>query len=155
MLKEVKLPKTFWAEAARKTCYLINQSPSVFLGSQDPECIWIGKDLGYTLLRVFRCKAYVYVTKEQRKKLDDKVVPCISLGYGDHEFEDQLWDPRKKVVIQHMNVKFFEEQFFTIEDTSDEDDEEISNEEESDKDPIPTLVHGIDGRGTNTTGRSY
>ena len=34
----------------------------------------MGKDVSYSHLRVFGCKTFVYVTKEQRSKLDDKVV---------------------------------------------------------------------------------
>ena len=43
----------------------------------------MGKDVSYSHLRVFGCKTFVYVPKEQRSKLDDKVVPHVFIGYGD------------------------------------------------------------------------
>ena len=40
MLRMAKLPKTFWGEAVRTACYLINHSPSVPLEFDIPERVW-------------------------------------------------------------------------------------------------------------------
>ena len=40
MLKMAKLPKVFWGEAIRTTCYLINRSPLVPLEFDIPEKVW-------------------------------------------------------------------------------------------------------------------
>ena len=50
----------------------------------------MGKDVSYSHLRVFGCKTFVYVPKEQRSKLDDKVVPHVFVRYGDEEFGFKL-----------------------------------------------------------------
>ncbi|OMO94644.1 Integrase, catalytic core [Corchorus capsularis] len=42
MLRIVKLPKTFWGEAIKVACYLINRSPSAPLGFHIPEKVWSG-----------------------------------------------------------------------------------------------------------------
>ena len=63
-------------------CYLINRSPSTLLGFDVPEKVWTGKEISYSHLKVFRCKAFIHVPKEQRSKLDDKALPCIFIGYG-------------------------------------------------------------------------
>ena len=82
-LRMAKLPKPFWAEAVQTACYLINWSPSVPLDFDIPERVWTGEDASYAYLKVFGCKTFAYVPKEQRLKLDDKATPCIFVGYGD------------------------------------------------------------------------
>ncbi|CAH1444283.1 unnamed protein product [Lactuca virosa] len=48
--------------------------------------VWSRKDVSYRHLRVFRCKAFVHIPKDERSKLDVKTKPCIFLGYGQDEF---------------------------------------------------------------------
>jgi transposase InsO family protein len=100
MLRMAKLPKSFWAEAVQTACYLINRSPSVPLDFDIPERVWTGKDASYAHLKVFGCKTFAHVPKEQRLKLDDKATPCIFVGYEDAEFGYKLWDPKKKKMIR-------------------------------------------------------
>ena len=89
-------------------CYLINQSPSVPLERDIPKKVWIGKDVFYSYVKVFECKAFEHVPKEQRLKLDNKATPCIFFGYGDTEFDYKLWDPEKKKMIRSRDVVFYE-----------------------------------------------
>ena len=96
MLRVVNMPKSFYCEVVQTTCYLINWSPSVPLEFDIPERVWTGKDVSYSHLKVFECKAFAYVPKEQRLKLDNKATPCIFVGYGDAEFGYKLWDPEKR-----------------------------------------------------------
>ena len=70
MLRMANLPKSFWGKAIVTACYLINRFPLVPLDFDIPERIWIGKDVSYSHLKVFRCKAFVHVLKEQRYLLD-------------------------------------------------------------------------------------
>jgi hypothetical protein len=65
-------------------------------------------------LRVFGCKAFVHVPRDERSKLDSKAKQCIFLGYGLEEFGYRLWDPISKKIIRSRDVVFFEDQ--TIED---------------------------------------
>uniref|UniRef100_A0A2N9HLW0 Integrase catalytic domain-containing protein n=1 Tax=Fagus sylvatica TaxID=28930 RepID=A0A2N9HLW0_FAGSY len=58
--------------------------------------------------KVFGCKTFAHVPKEQRLKLDDKATPCIFVGYGDAEFGYKLWDPKKKKMIRSRDVVFHE-----------------------------------------------
>ncbi|GKV04185.1 hypothetical protein SLEP1_g16379 [Rubroshorea leprosula] len=108
MLKMATLPKPFWGEAVNTVVYLINRSPSVPLNFQIPEKAWTEKDVGYSHLRVFGCKAFMHVPKEQRSKLDDKAIPCIFVGYGDEEFGYRLWDLQKKKTVRSRYVVFHE-----------------------------------------------
>ncbi|KAM1814362.1 hypothetical protein ACFX11_028034 [Malus domestica] len=118
MLRTAKLSKQFWGEAVRTACYLINRSPSVPLGLDVSERVWTGNDVSYSHLKVFGCKAFVHVPKEQRSKLDYKATPCIFLGYGGEDFGYRLWDPYQKKFIRSRDVVFYEDQ--TIGDSDKE-----------------------------------
>ena len=83
MLKTTRLSKAFWGEATQTALYLINRSPSGPLNFEVPKKEWTEKYVSYSHLRVFGCKCFVHVPKEQRSKLDDKVVPHVFIGYGD------------------------------------------------------------------------
>ena len=106
MISMAKLPKPFWGEAVRAACYLINRSPPAPLNFEVPEKIWSGKNPSYSHLRVFSCLAHAHVSKELRKKLDGRTIPCIFIGYGDEEFGYRLWDPIKKTMIRSRDVVF-------------------------------------------------
>ena len=72
MLSEAKLPKHFWGEALFTAVHVINISPTVALNSEVPNKIWFGRNVTYDHLRVFGCKAFVHVPKDERSKLDMK-----------------------------------------------------------------------------------
>ena len=108
MLKLAKLPKSFWGEVVNTTIYLINRSPSVTLDFDIPQRVWTGKDVPYSHLKVFGCKAFMHVPKEQRSKLDDKATPCIFIKYGDEEFNYRLWDLEKQKTVGSRDVVFHE-----------------------------------------------
>lgn len=145
MLSMTKLPKPFWGEAVLTSCYLINRSPSAPLNFEVPEKIWTGKDISYSHLRVFGCKAFAHVSSELRKKLDLKSTPCIFIGYGDEEFGYRLWDPELKKVIRSRDVVFYENQYYDfkapvnkqqsskVSDIISENKDDVSTEEEDEE----------------------
>ena len=106
MLKTIKLPEVFWGETAQTTCYLINRSPSGPLNFEVPEKVWTGKDVFYSHLRVFGCKTFVHIPKEQRSKLDGKTIPHVFVGYDDKEFGFRLKDPTKMKLVRSKDVIF-------------------------------------------------
>ena len=114
MLSRAKLPTSFWGKAMRTTVNLIHLSPSYFLEGDIPERVLIGKFVSFEHLRVFGCRAFVYVPRDERSKLDSKTKQCIFLGYSNEEFGYRLWDPTTKKIIRSRDVVFFENQ--TIED---------------------------------------
>ncbi|GKV10172.1 hypothetical protein SLEP1_g21576 [Rubroshorea leprosula] len=114
LLAEAKLPRTFWAEALNIVAHVINLSPTIALDNDVPDRVWYGKDVSYDNLRVFGCKAFVHVPKDERSKLDAKTRQCIFIGYGQDEFGYQLGDPVDKKLVRSCDVAFFEDQ--TIED---------------------------------------
>ncbi|GKV18644.1 hypothetical protein SLEP1_g28993 [Rubroshorea leprosula] len=108
MLRMAMLPKPFWGEAVNTAVYLINRSLAVPMNFEIQEKAWTRNDVGYSQLRVFGCKAFMHVPKEHRSKLDDKVIPCIFVGYGDEEFGCRLWDLEKKKTVRSRDAVFHE-----------------------------------------------
>ena len=114
ILSEAKLPKHFWGEALYIAVHVINLSPAVALNSEVTNKIWFGKNVKYDHLRVFGCKSFVHVPKDERSKLDAKSRQCIFIGYGEDEFGYRFYDPIEKKLVRSRDVKFMEDQ--TIED---------------------------------------
>ena len=81
ILSNAKLLKFFWAKAMRTVVDLINLFPSTSFDDDVPERVWTKKDVSYKYLRVFSCRAYIHIPKDERSKLDDKAKECIFLGY--------------------------------------------------------------------------
>jgi hypothetical protein len=72
LLSEAKLPQSFWVEALSTATHVINLSPVYALQGDVPDRVWYKKDVSYDHLRVFGCKAFVHVPKDERSKLEAK-----------------------------------------------------------------------------------
>lgn len=118
----------------------INLSPSAPLNGDVPERFWSGQEASYGHLRVFGCRAFVHIPKDERSKLDGKTKQCIFLGYGDEEFGYRLWDPVGRKLVRSNDVVFYEDQ--TIEDLDKNEKPTPSHEYPMNLDPIPPpMVH--------------
>ena len=115
MLSQAKLPKSFWGEVVLTAADLINLSPSRPLNGKIPEEVWSGKKASYGHLRVFGCRAFVHIPKDERSKLDAKTKECIYLCSPRDELGFRLWDPVNKKIVRSRDVVFYEDQ--TIHDT--------------------------------------
>ena len=82
MLLDADLDKKYWAEAANTANYLQNILPTK-AANKTPYELWTSKKPDVKNLHIFGCKAYVFVHKEQRKKLDDKAEKMIFVGYSE------------------------------------------------------------------------
>ena len=51
-------------------------------------------------MRVFGCKAFVHISKDERAKLDAKVKECIYLGSPRDELGFRLWDPINMKMVE-------------------------------------------------------
>ncbi|RDX79846.1 hypothetical protein CR513_39688, partial [Mucuna pruriens] len=114
MLSKARLPKHFWGEALYTIVHVINLIPTVALNTEVSDKIWFGKDVKYDHLRVFSCKAFVHVPKDERSKLDTKTRQCIFIGYGHDEYGYRMYDLIEKKLVRSRDVQFVEDQ--TIED---------------------------------------
>ena len=78
MLSNDKLSKSFWAEAASTTCFLINWSPSIAISKNTLIEVWSGTPVVYSDLKIFSYPVYARV---DNGKLKPKSVKCVFLGY--------------------------------------------------------------------------
>jgi hypothetical protein len=104
------VPNSFWGEALSTSVHVLNLTPCVPLQFDVPDRVWTGKDVSYDHLRVFGCKAFVHIPKDERPKLDVKTRQCIFLGYGLDEFGYRLYDPVEKKLVRSRDVVFMEDQ---------------------------------------------
>jgi len=78
MLSNSALSKSFWAEALRYACHLINNVPSPVIEGKTLMKVWSEKATqDYDSLRIFESHAY-YRIKED--KLDPRAKKCMFLG---------------------------------------------------------------------------
>ena len=90
------------------TCYIINRLPRFSLGRKVAEEVWIGKEVDYSLMRIFGCPAYVHIPSEERSKLDSKSKKCIFLGFKKGVKWYKLWDLITEKVMISRDVVFDE-----------------------------------------------
>ena len=128
MLSHAKLSKVFWGEALLTANYLQNRSPTKAIDEyKTPYELWFGRQPNLSYLRVFGCKAYVFVPKEKRQKLDSHSNECIFLGYSEESKAYRLMDSTNRKIIISRNV-IFNENFDNVHKNLHEA-EEIEEEE--------------------------
>ena len=60
-------------------------------------------------MRVFGCLSYALVPQTQRRKLDDKAVKCIFVGYSTESKGYRLYHPQTKRILVSWDVVFVED----------------------------------------------
>ena len=65
MLSHAKLPKSFWGEAVKTVVDVINLSLASPLDGDILEEIWSGKRVSYNYLKVFGCRAFIHIPKDE------------------------------------------------------------------------------------------
>ena len=100
MLSHTKLPNQFWAEALMTAVYVLNLSPCVPLEGDILQKLWSGKEVSYKHLKVFGCRAFVHVPRDERSKLYSKTKQCVFLGHPNEQFGYMLWDHVNKKIMR-------------------------------------------------------
>nr|GFA23930.1 zinc finger, CCHC-type [Tanacetum cinerariifolium] len=108
MMKAMKLPLTFWAEAVRHAIYILNRVPTRPLIDKTPYEALYNRKPNLENLRIFGCTAYVKITIPHLKKLDDRSIPLIYLGVEEGSKACRLYDPIAKKKHVSRDVKFME-----------------------------------------------
>ncbi|RVW91276.1 Retrovirus-related Pol polyprotein from transposon TNT 1-94 [Vitis vinifera] len=98
MLSHAKLLKSFRGEAMRTTIDLINLSPSYPLEGDLPKRVLTRKFVSFEHLRVFGCRTFVHVPRDEWYKLDSKTKQCIFLGYSNEEFGEVVQEEQVDTV---------------------------------------------------------
>lgn len=72
-----------------------------------------------SFMRVFGCRAFVHVPKEKRRKLDEKSIECLFVGYSEESKAYRLYEKSKRKIHISRDVVFLE---------SNQDDQVIEDE---------------------------
>ncbi|KAF8784634.1 Retrovirus-related Pol polyprotein like [Argiope bruennichi] len=72
MLADAHLDRKYWAEASQTANHCKNVSPTVSVAGMTPYEKWSGDKPNLEYLRVFGCRAFVHISKENRTKWDAK-----------------------------------------------------------------------------------
>lgn len=108
LMYESDLDKSFWTEAMKTAIYLINRTEtSVLENGKTPAEIWYKEKPNLNKIKVFGCKAYVLIPREERQsKLDARSRKMIFMGYTDNGY--RVWDPEKKKIVTAKHIMFDE-----------------------------------------------
>ena len=80
MMKGKNLSNAFWDESISNVVYLKNRIATRCLDHKTPfEALYDSKPT-INNVRIFGCKAFVDIPKENMKKLDAKAIKCIFIG---------------------------------------------------------------------------
>jgi transposase InsO family protein len=103
MLIESDLPHALWAECFVTANYVRNRSP-VHGQQVTPLEAFLGRKPDVSHLRVFGCRAFLYVDKKHRRKLDAVSQAGVLVGYesGDHAYRVYMPDTGKVEVSKHV-----------------------------------------------------
>nr|GFB71344.1 zinc finger, CCHC-type [Tanacetum cinerariifolium] len=108
MMKAMKLPLTFWADAVRHAIYILNRVPTRALVDKTPYEALYNRKPNLEKLKIFRCTTYAKITIPHLKKLDDKSIPLVYLGVEEGSKACRLYDPIAKKKHVSRDVKFME-----------------------------------------------
>lgn len=108
MLKSKDVPAEFWGEAVSTAVYILNRSHTKCLNGVTPFEMWYGRKPSVKHLRVFGCLAHVKVNTPAIRKLSDRSVQMILLGYEDGTKGYRVYDPIEKKLHVSRDVIFEE-----------------------------------------------
>ncbi|UYV75574.1 hypothetical protein LAZ67_13000650, partial [Cordylochernes scorpioides] len=108
MLFDSGLPQSLWAEAVTTANYLHNRIPSKAT-DKTPFELWTNRKPSLKHLKRFGCKAFAYIPKIKRNKLDGKVIEGIFLGYDDRSKGYRILHDTDNITISR-SVKFIEKE---------------------------------------------
>ena len=102
------LSEGFWADAMMTASHVLNRSPRKGLGWKTPHELMFGRIPDVHYLRVFGCRAWVHIPKDQRTKWKPNSVPMIFVGYEPGSKAYRLWDPSTRSIKISATVRFDE-----------------------------------------------
>ena len=108
ILNEARLPPMFWGRALNAFVYARNRLPTSALQSGTPYFHVFGTKPEVSNLRVFGCRAYVHVQKDQRRALASHTEKCIFVGYPTEYKGWEFYNPETKKFLYSNAVQFDE-----------------------------------------------
>ena len=117
MLKGACLPAFLWDECMQATTYIYNRCIAPNSETMTPFEQLLGAKPNCGHLRAYGCVAYAYNFDISRKKLDDRGIKCILIGYDERSSAYKLYVPTTKKIIKSGHVAFNEfKTYYVIKD---------------------------------------
>ena len=111
MMQNARQDKKFWAEAVCTAVMIRNRSPTVSVDNITPYECFYGRKPDASYFKVFGCKAYMHVRKENRKKWDSKTKKCIFVRYSITSKGYRLYDLVSRKICVPRDVLYDEDEF--------------------------------------------
>ena len=111
LLLEHNLPKAVWSEAMRTAAHIRNRTTGLD-PKRTPYELFFNKKPSVSHLRIYGCKAFVYIEKAARDKLDAVSEEVALIGYADNSKAYRLLKPGvngQLTVIEAISVRFHEQ----------------------------------------------
>ena len=119
LLSNSGLSSGFWGEALLTACHILNRVPQK-RNKITPYELWNKRKPNLSYLRVWGCRAVVKVPEPKRKKLGERGVECIFIGYAQHSkaYRFLVTEPNDSIsvntVIESRDAIFDENRFKSI-----------------------------------------
>jgi hypothetical protein len=120
MMKGKNLSKDLWAQTISTVVYLNNRSPKRCLDHKTPFQALYDSKPTVKNLRIFGCKDFAHIPKENKKNLDAKTIKCIFIGYCLKFKAYKLFDPSTDKVFANRDVIFHDQAEANNEDNNHE-----------------------------------
>ncbi|KAK2356784.1 hypothetical protein QL285_094109 [Trifolium repens] len=100
----------WWGEILLTVCYVLNRVPKV-KNTVSPYEILKKRQPNLSYLRTWGCLAYVRIPDPKRVKLASRAYECAFIGYASNNKAYRFYDLNAKVIIESVDVDFFEDKF--------------------------------------------
>lgn len=108
LLKSTNIPTRFCGEAVVTAVYLLNCSTTKGLFGKTPYEAWYDKKPSVHHFRTFGCVAHVKTVKPHTKRLDDRSIPMVFIGYEPGTKAYRCYDPKTDRLHVSRDVVFEE-----------------------------------------------
>ena len=102
------MPKTYWAEAANSSIYLMNRCTTSRVHDVTPHERYYGNKPDLTHIRIFGSIAFVHILDEKKEQPDPKLKKCILVGYSLEQKGYKWLNPSTRKVRVNRDVVFEE-----------------------------------------------
>ena len=103
-------------------------SPTKELELQTPFEVFYGYKPEISHLRIFGCRAFAHIPKDDRRKLDAKSIECVFVGYCDDHKAYKLFHPSSHKLISSRDGVFHEHTYISNTMLNNSDEGKISDD---------------------------
>ena len=139
LLISSKLPREFWNEAIRISCYIFNRSLIRSLLNKTPYELLRNRTPNVSHLKVFPCRCFIHNNgKDNLEKFDPRSDEGVFLGYAKTSRAFRVFNNKTRNVEESIHVVFDENTFGKIKgfNSSSNDDFARMQREDSDEEEV-------------------